>query len=327
MKIDRFEQIARKINEKSILVIGDLMLDEYFWGSTSRISPEAPVPIVDIDRIENTAGGAGNVALNLAKMGAGVNVLGLIGNDKAGNDLAGIFEKSGVGTSGLIVSADRPTTVKTRIIAQNQQILRTDREDPSGLNDNEVSLLMASLRERAEESDAVIIADYNKGLLSEKIIALILAECSRQSIPVYVDPKFDNFFTYRQVRLFKPNTKEFLAAMAGRPGNEDEFLSLGNELIRRIDAELLLVTRGKNGITIFHNGEYDTIPTRAQKVHDVSGAGDTVISVFTLADLSGASLIEAAELANLAAGRVCAEVGAVPIDQAMLKEMISIVYY
>ncbi len=321
MDINRFEEITNQFQEKTILVIGDFMLDEYYWGSTSRISPEAPVPIVDVERIETTAGGAGNVVLNLAKMDAKVKVVGVIGKDNAGDELINLFKANAIDTGGFIIDPRRLTTVKTRIIAQNQQILRTDRENKDWHDPVVIRNLIDNLEVNISGCDAVIIADYNKGLLTADVIEHVLSTANRLGVPVYVDPKFDNFFSYQQVRLFKPNTKEFLTAVNTMPSNEQEFLELGDRLHKKLQAEVVMVTRGQDGITVFHDNMDNTIPTKARKVHDVSGAGDTVIAVFTLADLSGATVVEAAEIANLAAGRVCAEVGAVPVDHKMLTAM------
>ena len=318
----RLQEILNDFQSKSVLVIGDLMLDQYYWGSTDRISPEAPVPIVRINSINNMPGGAGNVALNLAKLNCKTWIAGLVGDDEQGRVLKSTLTKEGINTDCLVASTDRPTTVKTRIIAQSQQILRTDREDtePIGISlleqvNNKVSVVLPLI-------DGIIIADYNKGLLTTELINMILAAAAKISLPVYVDPKRVNFFNYKKVRLFKPNKNEFSNAIGSR--FSDTSLEIGGKkLFNEIESEILMITRGGEGVSIFFKDEYHTIPTRARQVHDVSGAGDTVIAVFTLSDLTGANPIESAQIANLAAGRVVAEVGAVPITTEMLVQLIS----
>lgn len=321
MDQQRFSEITGKFQEQSILVVGDLMLDQYFWGKAERISPEAPVPIVRIESINNMPGGAGNVALNLAQLNCRTRIVGLIGDDEQGKKLTEKLDQAGIATNGLTVCPERPTTVKTRIIAQNQQILRTDLEELSPIDDGWVEKLLQQVIKAIPDSDGIIIADYDKGVLSGAMIRNLLEEASNNDVPVYVDPKINNFFTYQNIRLFKPNKDEFLNALGTTDNTESEFKLLGEELVHRLKAEIVMVTLGDKGVALFFNDEFHTILTKARKVHDVSGAGDTMIAVFTLADLTGASPVESAQIANYAAGRVIAEVGAVPINHQMLQEI------
>ncbi|MFH1850798.1 MAG: D-glycero-beta-D-manno-heptose-7-phosphate kinase [Candidatus Neomarinimicrobiota bacterium] len=321
MDKQRFRYLVERFHDRSVLVIGDLMLDQYYWGEVERISPEAPVPIVRVDSVTTMPGGAANVAVNLAHLGCRTFLAGLVGADEQGRELIREIKADGVVDGGIIADESRPTTVKTRIMARGQQVLRTDREQLALVSDSISGQLLANIRTQMSTVEAIIIADYNKGLLFTELIESILAAAGERKIPVYVDPKYDNFFAFRQVRLFKPNTKEFLRVMAAAGAADNDFQSLGHELQNRLQAEMVLITRSEKGMTLFHGGTSRSIPTRARKVHDVSGAGDTVIAVFTLADLAGATPEEAAQIANLAAGRVCAEVGAVPITPAMLEEI------
>ncbi len=319
----RFAEITEKFKDKSILVIGDLMLDQYLWGTAERISPEAPVPIVRIEEINNLPGGAGNVALNLAKLNCRVHLAGLIGDDEQGVKLSEKLAESGIMMEGITVCQNRTTTLKTRVIAQNQQILRTDREEIVPADSHSFGILVEQINSVLPDCDGIIIADYNKGVLSADLITTVQSAAAKYAVPVYVDPKADNFFAYQNNRLFKPNRSEFLNALGATDTAEVDIKQLGSDLVNRLNAEIVMITLGEKGVALFDNNDFLTIPTKARKVHDVSGAGDTMIAVFTVADLSGASPIESAQIANLAAGRVIAEVGAVPIDHLMLQEIFA----
>ena len=308
----RFKEILNGFSEKNILVIGDLMLDAYFWGKTERISPEAPVPIVEVQQTNFNPGGAGNVALNLAELGSKVSVLAVIGNDVNGDTLISQFKKVKIDISSIIVLDNYQTPIKTRVIAQDQQVIRIDQENKSINSDSILSRIKESLENNIEKFDGVILADYNKGLFSKDVINLVINKVKEFSIPIYVDPKWDNFFEYKNVHFFKPNVMEFQKAV-GNTYQEDKFIKLGIQMRGKLNTDILLVTKGSEGAYLFTQEGNNLIPTETHSVHDVSGAGDTVISVFTLADLSGANAIEAANIANIAASIVCAQVGVMPI--------------
>lgn len=317
MKLERAQEIIQRFSEKRVLVIGDVMLDQYLWGTAARISPEAPVPVVTVEKRTTTPGGAGNVALNLAGLGCSVEIAGVIGDDEEGRILTGLFNNRAISTAGLRQIHRGKTTVKTRVIAQDQQVVRIDQENMVQSENNFRSQILQHVETCIDGIDGIILEDYNKGLLTGEMIASILEISSKNKVNVYVDPKKDNFDQYRNVRLFKPNKKEFLEG-TGVQYNGIDFNEAGRRFRKRSGIEILVVTRGPEGISVFtETGQVD-IPTRARKVHDVSGAGDTVISLFSLADLAGASCEEAAELANYGAGRVCEEVGVVPINIEML---------
>ncbi len=319
MKPDRYYEISRDFSRKKIIVFGDLMLDTYFWGRAERISPEAPVPVVRVDRIQHNPGGAANVAWNLASLGAHVEVVGLTGKDVEGSILQTMLQDRNIGCKGVITDKRRPTTVKSRIIAHGQQVVRADREE-TDLPSHEIQdQLLDSFSNLLDSVNGVILQDYNKGVLNKQSIPVLIETARKAGIPVYVDPKKENFTVYKKIRLFKPNLNEFCTAYTV----SDDLLESGMALRREIEAELVLITRGEEGLSLFMRDGHHHIPTRARNVHDVSGAGDTVISTFVLADLSGASPQEAATLANYAAGRVCEEVGVVPINLEMLAEMIN----
>ena len=320
MDKNRFDQISSSFSQQSILVIGDVMLDKFMWGNASRISPEAPVPIISVNKISHSPGGAANVALNLSKLSANVQILGIVGDDNEGAILEDTLLKNGVKTQ-FITDAKISTTTKTRIIAHGQQVVRTDYEDIRDVNSDQIKIIKDILDKIISEIDAIIIQDYNKGLLVKDSIKTILEISSEKNIPVYVDPKKDNFFAYNKIRLFKPNLFEFESAINFKE-QDKSFEDLGKDLRKKINAEILMVTRSEEGVTLFTDNNVQTIGTKARKVHDVSGAGDTAISAFVLADLCGANIEESAIISNYAAGRVCEEVGVAPISLEMLKDIV-----
>ena len=319
MELNRFREITSGFADRNVLVVGDLMLDTYLWGEINRISPEAPVPIVEVKKIEYNPGGAANVALNLASLGCKVSLIGLIGTDAEGTILKNLLDQRNIICTDLVMSESRPTTVKSRIIAHNQQVVRADREMNKDLSESSNNNLIKSVKAIIEDVDAVILGDYNKGVLNLVSVKAIIDAANNSGKSVYVDPKESNFNAYKNVRLFKPNLLEFKNAYI-----KDESLEVaGFQFKHEINAEILMITRGADGVSLFDGSDYHHFPTKARLVHDVSGAGDTVIATFTLSDICGASTEEAVMLSNYAAGRVCEEVGVVPISLKMLDEMLS----
>ena len=315
---DRFNEIAFEFNKKKILVIGDLMLDTYLWGHSERISPEAPVPIIQVNKVEHNLGGAANVALNLSSLGCEVFLIGIIGSDPEGEILKKLLDQSNIDFTSLVQFDSRPTTVKSRIISHDQQVIRTDRElthDLSDESNNELQGLVSSI---INDVDGIILEDYNKGVLNAGSISKIINLAKDTDKPIYVDPKEKNFDLYKNVRLFKPNLSEFRSLYKENTSLEKD----GFNLKKNINADILMITRSADGVSLFVDSDYYDIPTKARSVHDVSGAGDTVIATFTLSDLCGATPKESVLLSNFAAGRVCEEVGVVPISLPMLNEMI-----
>ncbi len=317
----RFQEIISSFQTRKILVVGDVMLDSYLWGSASRISPEAPVPVVDIDKRSHNPGGAGNVALNVRSLGAAVAIASIIGEDQAGDHLLEKFEACSILSDFILRDSAKPTTVKSRIIAQGQQVVRVDEESRQEFSSRIYRQFTEKVRQHIGQFDALILEDYNKGLLVPALIQDLIQISRDHSVPVYVDPKKENFAYYRNVRLFKPNFPEFLhctKTYADPNAIEKNMHTLRDKL----QTEILMVTRGKDGIALSTDQGIFTVPTRARQVHDVSGAGDSVIGTFVLADLAGASAMEACQLANYAAGKVCEEVGVVPITIEKLSEII-----
>jgi|TARA_B110000438_G_scaffold83368_1_gene83048 rfaE bifunctional protein kinase chain/domain len=315
---DRFNEITFEFDKKKILVIGDLMLDTYLWGHSERISPEAPVPIVQVNKVEHNLGGAANVALNLSSLGCEVFLIGTIGSDPEGEILKNLLNQSNIDFTPLVEFDSRPTTVKSRIISHDQQVIRTDRELTHDLSDESNKELQGLVSSIINDVDGIILEDYNKGVLNAGSISKIINLVKDTDKPIYVDPKEKNFDLYKNVRLFKPNLSEFRSLYKENTSLEKD----GFNLKKNINADILMITRSADGVSLFVDSDYYDIPTKARSVHDVSGAGDTVIATFTLSDLCGATPKESVLLSNFAAGRVCEEVGVVPISLTMLNEMI-----
>ncbi|HTU83269.1 MAG TPA: D-glycero-beta-D-manno-heptose-7-phosphate kinase [Candidatus Acidoferrales bacterium] len=297
--------LFQRARGRKILVVGDLMIDEWIWGSVTRISPEAPVPVVAVGDHSFTLGGAGNVANNLRALGADVAFAGTVGDDPFAALLRELLTQEEVDASGVFSVGDRPTTRKTRIVAHNQQVVRADWESVGPLSDADRERVAAYVRERAARSDAVILSDYAKGLFSRSIVEAALA-CPL----VLADPKPQNIELFTGVTCVAPNAQE-ASAIAGIPLVDDASLeAVGAKLLARLGCRYAVVTRGEHGMALFGNdGTRLAIPSVARTVYDVSGAGDTVIAVLTLALAAGASMPRAMQLANFAAGAVVEKLG------------------
>lgn len=310
---NRVKQILKEFSKKRILVVGDLMLDHYIWGGVERISPEAPVPVVDVKKEEYRLGGAANVVHNIKTLGAEPIVVGIVGNDRYTEICKNLLLEKGISAEYILTCETRPTTVKTRIVAHNQQIVRVDFEDRQEIDADMSIRVMQTIEAIIPTVDAVILEDYNKGLLTDSIIVEIIKQARLYNKPVTVDPKFKNFFSYRQCTVFKPNFSELQKNMGIGIETEEEFIQTAHTLMERIQSEYLLITRGERGLTIFSRDKKEVvIPTFAREVYDVSGAGDTVISTMTLCLVSGCNIYDSAYIANHAAGAVCGKQGIAP---------------
>lgn len=320
---ERIEELFEGIRGKSIAVIGDLMVDRYLWGTIERISPEAPVPVVAVIEETQDLGGAANVVHNLAGLGANPVSFGVVGDDDNSRILFDKLAHYKLDSSCVFTEASHHTTVKTRVIAHNQHVVRIDWETSDKLSPQVEDKLISRFRERSREFSAVIFQDYNKGVVTERVIREVIEIAHELGIIIAVDPKYRNFFEYKGVTLFKPNIKETEAALVTRISTEEDLIACGREIFNRIQPQHLLVTRGSKGMTLFSDRDSIlNLPTRARKVHDVSGAGDTVIAALVAFLAAGADLIEAATIANYAAGAVCEEVGIVPIERQRLREIL-----
>jgi D-glycero-beta-D-manno-heptose-7-phosphate kinase len=310
MDIKELKSILEMFKKRKILVIGDVMLDHYIYGSVERISPEAPVPVLEVNKEEYRLGGSGNVAENLMSLGATVKIVGLIGNDHAGKQLVRLFKKKGIDATGLLISEIRPTTLKTRIIAHQQQIVRIDKEDHSDISPELEKQVLDMVKSHLNQIDAIIIEDYNKGLLTKQLIENIILVGNDTKKLIAVDPKFKNFFAYRNCTVFKPNFPELQKNLGVLIETEEQFHQAVGVLENKINAKYLVITRGDKGLSVFSKeNDMITIPTFAREIFDVSGAGDTVISTLTLGLASGCDLRIAATIANHAAGVVCGKMG------------------
>jgi len=324
VRLDRTqaESLLQRMEGRKVAVLGDVMLDEYLFGEVSRISPEAPVPIVRVLRERVVLGGAANVAANLKALGTEPMLIGTLQKDTAGDRILGLLSGLGVSISGLVLDTSRPTTIKTRVIGQQQQMLRIDREDP-GMPDAAVLLGLKDRLERALSSaSALIVSDYAKGTVNEPVMEAVRAICAARNLPWIVDPKPGHKALYRGATLMTPNTKE-TSELTTRPARSDmEVTVAGRALMAELGLKGLLVTRSERGMALFsQEGEHAApwmIPTEAREVFDVSGAGDTVIAAFSSAIAAGADWREAAMLANAAAGVVVAKVGTATVTPTEL---------
>ena len=321
-----YKDLFDKFNGLRILVIGDVMLDAYVMGKVNRISPEAPVPIVSLENEDARIGGAGNVALNLLALGAKPIICGVIGEDSSGDKLLNLFEKNGISTDGLVKSMVRKTTVKTRVISNKQQLLRIDSESTFPLLESEEIKLNNTLQNIINQGvDGIIFEDYNKGVLTDSVIQNTIKIAKEKDIPTAVDPKKENFLSYKGVSLFKPNLKELKEGLNLNfdfNSNKDLFEKGIEVLEEKLQNEISFVTLSENGVFIKSQTEKYYLPAHMRSISDVSGAGDTVIAVATLCLISGASTKQIAEISNLAGGLVCEKSGVVSISKNdLLKEV------
>lgn len=300
-----------------ILVVGDVMLDRYWHGGTSRISPEAPVPVVKVTQVEDRPGGAGNVALNIAALGAGASLIGVIGYDEAGSVLQNRLKAAGI-RADFQLSANKPTITKLRVVSRHQQLLRMDFEQPFDTSDS--SDFGAKAQTLIPYMDALVLSDYAKGSLQDCQSLIKLARAA--SVPVLVDPKGSDFARYRGATLLTPNLMEF-ESVVGRCKSEQEIVEKGARLMQEFDLQGLLITRGEHGMTLLRPGQAELhLPARAREVFDVTGAGDTVIAVLAAVIASGQSVPEAMALANLAAGIVVGKLGTATVSAPELRRAI-----
>lgn len=319
----RAKEILSYAKGKEIAVIGDVMLDRYFWGSVSRISPEAPVPVIDVENETFHLGGAANVAKNLKSLGLNPLLCGVLGNDNSGKRFVQIAEESGLSPDGIYFDPNRPTTVKTRIIGNNQQIARLDREvrDDIGIDGKRH---MIETLEKRDSLAGIIFEDYNKGTITSTIIKEVIDFSKKKNIPVFVDPKSHNFFDYKGVTVFKPNKKEAQQALGINIRDKDDVRMAGSKLLEMLNCQNVLITLGAAGMMLFESdGSVSSVSARARSVADVSGAGDTAIATLAASMSGGANFREAATIANYASGIVVEQPGIVSIRADELLESIN----
>jgi D-glycero-beta-D-manno-heptose-7-phosphate kinase len=324
LSIERTQQILDAARAVRVLVVGDVMLDVYLRGAASRISPEAPVPVVRVEEESRALGGAANVAANVAALGARCELIGCIGEDAAGAGLVEELDRHGIGAAGLVRTAGRPTTVKTRVMARHQQVARFDHETEADLPVEQGAALVATVQAQLEGADVLVLEDYNKGVLTKQVIHQLVAAGAAARCPVVVDPKLRHFFDYRGATVFKPNQAELAAAL--RTPVEAADAAWLEEVRQQLGCEHLLVTLGEDGMALLTaDGEHLRVPTVARSVYDVSGAGDTVTAVLAVALAAGATMPEAAILANHAAGIEVGKAGVATVAPDELVAMMALI--
>ena len=318
-----YRKILNTFKKKKILVIGDLILDRYIWGKVNRISPEAPVPVVEVTDENFLLGGAANVANNIVSLGGHATIVGVAGHDRGGEFLRKMLKERGIHHEGVLWGS-RPTTVKTRVIAHSQQVVRFDREDRDKVDVKVLKSLLTFIRSALLEHDAVIISDYRKGVVSSELVKEILKHSRPKNIFVSVDPKIGHFHCYKNVSLITPNVMEASIASGIEIKDEKSLINAGRALLRKISCDAVLITRGEYGVSLFEKDKVLHIPTVARNVYDVTGAGDTVIATFTISFSSGATMQESAVIANHAAGIVVGEVGTAVVTLNQLYKSLSV---
>jgi D-beta-D-heptose 7-phosphate kinase/D-beta-D-heptose 1-phosphate adenosyltransferase len=320
----RFNSCIDRFPSTRILVVGDIVLDHYIWGRVSRISPEAPVPVVNVTKESLLLGGATNVVQNIHALGGSVTVCGVIGTDEAGNQLQHLLHSQKISTDGLIVEPSRPTTIKTRIIAHSQQVVRFDRETKDRINKDTHQRLFEFVKRRiADGLDAIVLSDYCKGVVTKELVKDIVRLAKKNRIIVSVDPKVSHFGMYSGATILTPNANEASIGSKIEIQDEQSLLRAGTSLLKKLRCAAVLITRGEHGMSLFeHGGKVTHIPTVAREVYDVTGAGDTVISALTLAMATGASMLDAARISNYAAGIVVGIVGTATVKPEELKQRI-----
>ncbi|HLA51137.1 MAG TPA: D-glycero-beta-D-manno-heptose-7-phosphate kinase [Thermodesulfobacteriota bacterium] len=323
LKYNRGIEILGNFKKGTVLVIGDLVMDHFIWGKVRRISPEAPVPVVEINSESLMLGGAANVVNNIHSLGGRVLVCGVIGKDDAGKKLVYELKQKGIPPEGVIVEGDRPTSVKTRIIAHSQQVVRFDREKRDKIHLDAMKAIIDYTKKKIGSVDAVVISDYAKGVISEELVEEVINIARKNNKPVAVDPKVSHFDFYKNVSIITPNNDEASQASGIDIEDNASLLRAGEVLLNKLGSEAILITRGEHGMSLFeNNGGITHIPTVAKEVYDVSGAGDTVIGTVALAIASGASFKEAAVISNFAAGIVVGKVGTATVTPEELKKAV-----
>lgn len=319
------QSLFDQFSKKRIVVLGDVMLDTYLRGGVHRISPEAPVPIVSLTKAEDRLGGAANVALNIVSLGAEAIMCSVIGNDVEGERLLDLLNESGISNQGIVRSDNRKTTIKTRVIGNNQQLLRIDSEQTDAISSIEENNLLNKVDELISSGiDALIFEDYNKGVLTANVIEQIISKCKEANVLTTVDPKKDHFLAYKEVDLFKPNLKELKEGLDVQFSilNKNDFEAAVQQLENILNNRITFITLSEHGVFIKSNEDKAYIPAHLRKITDVSGAGDTVISVATLCLTAGLEIANIAAISNLAGGLVCEQSGVVSIEKDQLRSEI-----
>ena len=321
LKFSKLADVVKKFSDKKLMVIGDLLLDQFIWGEVSRISPEAPVPVVWVKNEGFMPGGSCNVANNLAKLGANVSLVGVVGRDEKAVILKDLLKERGISFGGIITDSQRPTILKTRVIAHHQQVVRIDRESVDILHESIIGKMKDYVRDTIKDIDGIVIEDYGKGVITPSLLKFVVPLARKYGKMVAVDPKENHFRYYKGATVMTPNHHEAAKAVGFVLDSDEKILRAGAKMLKDFRLEVALITLGERGMMVFAKGKKPChIPTVAQEVFDVSGAGDTVISVYTLAAVSGASPMIAAHIANCAGGIVVGKVGVAVVSKEELLE-------
>jgi len=317
----RATEITKRMGHSRVLILGDVMVDEYLHGKVDRISPEAPVPVVDVSSTRMLLGGAANVAANILALGDTPLLLGVVGDDDTAGQLSALMQDRGMGPELLVADASRPTTKKTRVIAHGQQVVRADFEKRHDLDPDVERKVIDRFESVIDDCGAVILSDYGKGVFTLPLLEHVIATCRRKDVFVAVDPKETRFHHYKRVSLITPNHHEAGFAYGRRINNPEDLREVGEGLLKKLEARAILITRGAEGMSLFRQDEPPMhIPTYARHVYDVTGAGDTVIATYVSAVCGGADLLEAAIMANAGAGCTVAEVGTATVTVEQLRK-------
>ncbi|MCX7910903.1 MAG: D-glycero-beta-D-manno-heptose-7-phosphate kinase [Endomicrobia bacterium] len=326
MKINKQKllSIIKKFHDKKILVVGDIMLDKYVWGEVERISPEAPVPVVDVKKETQNLGACGNVAYNIVSVGAKAYIVTVVGNDLYAEEIKNMLLSRGINIDGVFSDNTRPTTVKTRIIAQSQQIVRVDKESRVQITASLFEKIRNYIEDIKSKIDGILISDYGKGVITKSLLSYLIKLSKKLDIPITVDPKIEHFMEYKKVTVLTPNLNEATQGMRlhKKPKTEQEIYELGKKILKKLNPEALVITRGPDGMTLFEKEKIYHIPTRAKEVYDVTGAGDTVVALLTLSLTAGADFVSGCEISNFAAGVVVGKVGTATVSKEELEEVI-----
>ncbi len=323
MTIERARELINTFPSVRVFVIGDLIMDHFLWGKVRRISPEAPVPVVEVEREDLMLGGAANVAHNIERLGAAASITGVIGKDEDGKKFLRALKQQSITAEGIVIDGERPTTTKTRIIAQHQQVVRYDREKKDGLKAAVTAEVLRHINKAVTKADVVVVSDYAKGLISERLMKKIVTLCAKKKKPLVVDPKVEHLDYYKGADIITPNNLE-ASRGAGLEIKDARTLKLvGRKLKKNLASRAILITRGEQGMSLFEEGCETHIPTVAKEVFDVSGAGDTVVGVLAITLAAGANFKEAAVLANFAAGVVVGKLGTATLSAEELLKAVA----
>ncbi|MFQ5579005.1 MAG: D-glycero-beta-D-manno-heptose-7-phosphate kinase [Nitrospiria bacterium] len=317
------KRFLKRFSRQKVLILGDMMLDHYIWGSVRRISPEAPVPVVNVQSESVLLGGAGNVLHNILTLGGGSMICSVVGSDDAGEWIRSEISSNNVPLEGVVVEDGRPTTKKTRIIAHQQQVVRYDHEERAKIKLKTERKISAFISDHLMEINAIVVSDYAKGVVTEGLMNNIISCAKKRRIPVVVDPKVDRLSYYKNVTMITPNHLEASQGSGIEIEDEKTLCKAGKILLKNLKCEAVLITRGEHGMSLFErNGKITHIPTEAKEVYDVTGAGDTVVGTISLALAAGAPFATAAKMANHAAGIVVGEVGTAAIHKERLEQVL-----